>query len=269
MINRCPYCKQGLNFSETQLAKAEEALAKLAPGKLLKMSCPHCQKIIELTTNGSVAAQKEDGKKKEAVQLKKTKVAPPEKPGLEWLASGRFDHKEVIKDIPMVLLLMDKGPAQTKVIEAFSDIEYKPVFPDTVEDAIGRMQFTNFASVVLHSRLEGANLEGSIFHGHMRNLAMERRRSIFYVLIGPEFNTLYNLEAFSHSANLVVNDKDVDNISLILKKAIPEYEMLFEPYVNALVSQGNKAGNLWLDIRRRAHPRIQSNVLKDLLEVVA
>lgn len=54
------------------------------------------------------------------------------------------------------------------------------------------------------------------------------------MLIGPKFRTLYNLEALSNSANLVVNDRDIKNLSLILRKGFYDYEELFGPFLEAL-----------------------------------
>jgi len=56
---------------------------------------------------------------------------------------------------------------------------------------------------------------------------MLKRRFIFYILIGPEFSTLYDLEALSNSANLVVNTQEIPELLTILRKAIPRYEDLF------------------------------------------
>ena len=63
---------------------------------------------------------------------------------------------------------------------------------------------------------------------------MSRRRYIFYVLIGEQFETLYDLQALANSVNLVVNDTDVPFIGTVLKKAIPEFETLFGPLMEEL-----------------------------------
>ena len=90
-----------------------------------------------------------------------------------------------------------------------------------------RMQFVNYASVIFHSQFEGTELDQSSFHRYMRNMAMQKRRFIFYILIGPEFFTLYDLEALANSANLVVNDREIPQLLIILRKSIPQYEELF------------------------------------------
>jgi len=46
-------------------------------------------------------------------------------------------------------------------------------------------------------------------------------------LIGPEFHTLYDLQALAYSANLVVNDSELAQLAIILRTAIPQYEAMF------------------------------------------
>jgi hypothetical protein len=46
--------------------------------------------------------------------------------------------------------------------------------------------------------------------------------------------TLYDLEALSLSANLVFNDKNIDELNPILRKSLREHEELFGPLVEIL-----------------------------------
>jgi hypothetical protein len=267
MIKQCPHCQENLNLSIIQVAKVEEALDKLTEGKFLKLNCPHCKKPIELGANGELATT---GRAKETAPIPKQRnldLKPPAPPPLDWLASGRLDQEEGLQDSREVLILMAAGQDRSAVADAFQGMDYKPIFPESARDGIERMRFTNYAAVVLHSRFDGGSLAESIFHDHMRKLAMTRRRSIFYTLIGPEFKTLYNLEALVNSANLVVNDMEVGKIKFILKKALPEYEELFGPYVDTLIEHGQTGGLIWLDVRRksRASVKVKTDVLKDLL----
>jgi hypothetical protein len=72
----------------------------------------------------------------------------------------------------------------------------------------------------------------------MCDMPMQKRRYLFYILIGPEFNTLYNLQSLAYSANLVINDNDLYHLGVALRKAIPQYEELFGPYMEELTSSG-------------------------------
>ncbi|MBT8334771.1 MAG: hypothetical protein KJP19_10085 [Deltaproteobacteria bacterium] len=68
----------------------------------------------------------------------------------------------------------------------------------------------------------------------MRNLAGDKRRNLYYVIIGPELKTLYDLQALSLSANLVVNNSDMKYLDKILKKGFQDYETLFRPFVEII-----------------------------------
>jgi hypothetical protein len=93
--------------------------------------------------------------------------------------------------------------------------------------------------VVFQADLEG-NLDESSFHDHMRTLTMERRRYIFYILMGAHLHTLYNLEALAHSANLTVSTADLRHLDVVLRKAIHAYEELFGPLLDELSTYGKR-----------------------------
>lgn len=269
MVKQCPHCQEKLNFSTTQLAKVEAALAQLTEGNLLKINCPHCKKTMELVETGELAfAARPGGSGISVPKERKLQLRPPRPPKLDWLASGKPNHTDTVRDSQEVLILMAESPARETVVNAFSDAGYDPVFPKSARDGIERMRFVNYAAVALHSRFEGNTLEESVFHAHMRKLAMGRRRSIFYTLIGPEFQTLYNLAALANSANLVINDQELKHCGTILKKAIPEYEAFFGPYAGILAEVGNSEGIIWSDVRRKhRRTKVESDILKDLLSI--
>ena len=266
MIDSCPHCHELLNLTNAQKAKIQTALDKLPPGNLLKLGCPHCQKSFELKSDGSLPLRITPG----GVPLKgarKVNITPPPPPDLNWLASGKIEEEGIIEDTPMALILMNKGPGMTIVSEAFEDEGYLTVFSDSVDDAIDRMQFTSFSAVVLHSRFGEDSLNSNSLHIFMRKMTMLRRRNIHYTLIGPEFQTLYDLQALSNSANLVVNDDEIKHFRLILKKSLHESQKLFAPLAEALMREGRISSSIWLDIKVKAEQKMKSAVLKDLLEV--
>ena len=273
MIDTCPHCQEPLNLSDVQKSKVQTALDKLPSGNLLKLGCPQCQKPFELKSDGTLPGQKP---KKGAVAprggpplkgARNIAVTPPPPPDLDWLTSGQMQEKEIVEDTPMVLILVNKGPGLSTVREAYEDEGFLPVFSDSLEGAIDRMQFTPFAALVLHSRFEGDSLESNSFHSFMIKMVMARRRNIHYTLIGPEFQTLYDLQALSNSANLVVNDNELNNFRIILKKSLHESQKLFGPLADSMVRQGKITGSIWLDIKVKAEQKMKSAVLKDLLEV--
>jgi endogenous inhibitor of DNA gyrase (YacG/DUF329 family) len=233
MISACPNCGKTLNLTEAQRQKIESAVAALAPGKSLKFNCPHCQKPIEMQNGGAA------GRPAPQPAAAHTLPEPPGPPDRGWLERGDLGSGEVFEDVPQVMILVKDEQMQADIVQYFDDMGYKAIVPRTAEDALERMRFGNFAAIVLHSRFEG-DLAHSTVHNLLQTMAMPRRRYIYYVLIGPEFHTLYNLEALTNSANLVINDKDLSAFPLVLKKGLRDYDELFGPYLAALEALGKK-----------------------------
>lgn len=226
MITSCPHCTSTLKLGEAQQEKLKKAIAALGPGKKLTIRCPSCGKPIIFDAPASSG------------QNPSAAVKPPAPPDLSWMKEGRLQDDEKLEDVPMALILYPENKQRDIVRDALESVGYQVLFAQDVTEAMERMRFVNFACVVLHSQFDGPVLENSEFHQYMRNLAMNRRRYLFYILIGTEFHTLYQLQALVYSANLVVNEKDILNLNLALRKAIPVYEELFGPYMEELTSAG-------------------------------
>ncbi|AGF77087.1 hypothetical protein UWK_00504 [Desulfocapsa sulfexigens DSM 10523] len=217
MITICKNCNKKLTLSN----KIKKGIAQLAPGRLLRLPCPQCGKAIVLDAT-SIASENNPSR-----TLPKKLIRPPSPPDISWLKEGVFEEEEVVEDIPQTLILIQPGPDRDKVTEAVESIGYQASFAESDEEAIGKMQFVNYASVILHTDFRDGTLEESPFHQFMCDMSMLKRRFIFYILIGSEFSTLYDLEALSNSANLVVNTEEIPELLTILRKAIPRYEELF------------------------------------------
>ncbi|MCP4350461.1 MAG: hypothetical protein GY795_33750 [Desulfobacterales bacterium] len=263
MISNCPHCNKPIKLSDSQQTKIKSALAKVKPGKPLKFGCPDCKKPIELNADGSLfsrqkqkAADQKAGKPdtgssqpakppagsdkdKEAPKPVNPPPDPPPPPDLSWLTSGKTGEKGVIENVPTAMVLMPEGASRSKMEDAFREMDYQLFLPKTADEAIESMQFKEYAAAAFHISFEGGTLEDSVFHSHMKVLSMVKRRYMYYVLIGPDFRTYYDLEALANSANVVVNDKDMENISTIMKKGKNDYDELFGPFL-AMLKANNK-----------------------------
>ena len=210
----CKNCSKKLTLSE----KIQKGIQRLAPGRTLRLPCPHCKEALVLGHSNLTA---------NTDSLDNSSVRPPSPPDISWLKEGTFEEEEVVEDIPQTLILIKPGKNRDTIIKAVESIGYQASFAETSREAIEKIQFVNFASVILHTGFEGGGLEQSFFHQYMRDLPMSKRRFVFYILVGNGFSTLYDLEALANSANLVVNDREIPELLTILRKAIPGYEELF------------------------------------------
>jgi len=237
MIVTCPHCRKQLRMG----AKIEDSIKKLGPGKKIKIKCVHCSNSfgIDASQLNSGSTVRPERKIKQDFP-DGCQVQPPPPPDLAWLKKGVFEDKEVVEDVPLALVLMPDTPDKEIVVQAAETFGYQVEMASSSEDAVEKMQFVNYSSVFLHSDYEPKGITSGIFHKYMREMKMARRRFIFYVLIGQEFKTLYDLQALAHSANLVVNSMEISFIVTILRKAIPEYEALFAPLMEELHIAGKE-----------------------------
>ncbi len=224
MIASCGKCGKKLKLS----TKIEQSLAGLEAGKSIRVKCPDCGEGIILDPRTM----------KIEANVPASSVTPPGPPDISWLLDGDFSDEEVVEDIPLALVLMDDLPGRDTVVKGIESIGYRAEFATSSREAIEKMRFVDYASVVLHSRFEGKNIKLGSFHQYMSSIHMSKRRYIFYILVGPEFNTFYDLQALAYSANLVVNDNEISRFDVILRKAIPEYEILFGPIMEELRLHG-------------------------------
>lgn len=227
MITSCPHCQTPLNFSDVQKSKLEKALKELLPGKKLNIKCPACKEAIVL---GSAA---QSGPAASA-------PAPPGAPDVSWLKDGKFEVEDKMEDVPRALILHPDMKAAKALKTSMETVGYQVMTAATVAEAMEKIYFFNFSCIVLHERFHSNSLEESEFHAYMRRMPMNRRRYIFYILIGQNLQTLYDMQALAMSANLVVAEKDLPHMDVILRKSIPDYEDLFGPLLEELSAYGKK-----------------------------
>ncbi len=241
MISKCPYCQGDLQYTAKQSAKIQQALKGLKPGKTLNLPCQHCKKTIPVDSSGNaVGVVEQDAAKqvKTSVHEKSagtaSKATPPNPPDLAWLKSGAISDEEKVRDVPMALVLNTDTEAMEKIKGAMESLGYRTLTAESAEDAIEQTRVVNFACIVFHTDFEPGGLDQSVFHQFMRDMLMRQRRYIFYILLGSEFHSLYDMEALAYSANLVVGEQDLEYFDIILHKAIPNYEALFGPFLEEL-----------------------------------
>ncbi|MFV0438067.1 MAG: hypothetical protein ACK5PS_11855 [Desulfopila sp.] len=237
MIVGCPQCGKDLKLSD----KFKKNLKRLEPGQKVRIKCIHCDAPFAINGVGEPWQISSPSPEKSEPAARKecgVQVKPPGPPDITWLQEGVFAEQEVVEDIPMALVLVPEGCGAAEVVKAVQDIGYRVETAATARAALEKMAFTNYFGVILHSDFEQGGVKDSAFHRFMCAMAMSKRRYIFYILIGKDLHTLYDLEALANSVNIVVNERDVGHFGTILRKVIPEYETLFGPLMEEMRVQG-------------------------------
>ena len=169
---------------------------------------------------------------------KKNRVRPPPLPDLSWLKTGGYQEQEQVKDIPTALVLMGDGRENSIIHSGLQELGYRIKTADSPIEALAKLQSNSFVTVLMHAEFGRESLAESAVYSYIKWLPISKRRAMFYILVGPDFRTLYDLEALSLSVNLVINDADIENLRPILRKSFRDHEELFGPLVEAMRGYG-------------------------------
>ena len=119
----------------------------------------------------------------------------------------------------------------TKVLE---EKRFKIQYARSPEYAVHKMKFTHFHFVALNENFGNVALDESPIYQTIIEMPMVTRRNIFFALVGRNFKSLNNMQAYQKSANVVINKKDFKKLGDILKKSISENEIFYKVYKETL-----------------------------------
>ena len=121
---------------------------------------------------------------------------------------------------------------------ALTELEYKLQRANSPEHAVHKLKFNQYHVVVFHEKFGGSTLETSPLYEFIRDMSMDARRKIFVALVGENFKTLDNMEALSYSVNLVINQRELDQLDTILKKSIGDNDNFYKVYRETMTALG-------------------------------
>ena len=156
--------------------------------------------------------------------------ASPRPPAIDALRKKFFTEKtDADSKLRRALILSANNEFLLVCKKALQNFQYNVKITPSESDAIKSISLYSFSALIYENTLGFYD-----FEHYMRNLAGDKRRSLYYVIVGPELTTLYDLQALHLSANLVVNSTDIQYLDKILKKGFQDYETLFRPFVEIL-----------------------------------
>jgi CheY-like chemotaxis protein len=215
---RCENCKAKLNIPDQ----------KIPQGQRVIISCPRCKKKVTLDASTP--------KEENSVLMVDGETSPEVGKGdAEYPSGDRDAPLEFYEEGEKLALVAETDPAQVEMLkQAVEALGYRYVVAENTGEALGKMRFHLFDLVILSDGFDGIELGQSPIRQHLNRLSMSVRRRMFVALIGDTFNTIDHMMAFALSANLVINRKDLDRLTSILKIAISESQKFYKVYMDTL-----------------------------------
>jgi hypothetical protein len=201
---------------------------KLPKDQAFSITCPGCKNKIKVDQHLKTPDPPTPPQQEEALDTAGIVVDQEE-----------FEDDElVIYDENDQLALILDETNQSAWTQALESRDYKIQYAKSPEHAVHKMKFTHFHFIALHENYGNKDLDNNTVYKTLIELPMVTRRNIFVALIGKNFKTLKNMQAFQKSVNVVINEKDINKLEDVLKKSISEIEIFYKVFKETLQSMG-------------------------------
>jgi DNA-directed RNA polymerase subunit RPC12/RpoP len=221
----------------------------------MEVVCSNCQARLKIPDEkvpetGPVTANCPKCKSKIVIEKPQPDPDPPlfqEMPDLnlvlpeeesEYRDEDPFSLDFYEENAKLALLMVSKAEADNRIREATEGLLHKPVLVKDAGEAISKMRFHHFDILVLSEHFEDISWDQSPILHYLNRLSMHTRRKSFLVLLGKGFSTMDRMTAFGLSADLVVNPKDIDEFSGILRAAVWNHENFYRAFMETLNELG-------------------------------
>ena len=214
----CNACQRSMNILDEKLPKDQA----------FSITCPGCKNKIKVDQHLKTPDPPTPPQQEEALDTAGMVVDQEE-----------FEDDElVIYDENDQLALILDETNQSAWTQALESRDYKIQYAKSPEHAVHKMKFTHFHFIALHENYGNKDLDNNTVYKTLIELPMVTRRNIFVALIGKNFKTLKNMQAFQKSVNVVINEKDINKLEDVLKKSISEIEIFYKVFKETLHSAG-------------------------------
>ena len=217
----CNECQKSINIPENKLPKDQA----------FSITCPGCKNKIKVDQHLKTPSSPTppEPKQEEAVDTVGMVMNQEE---------FEDDDDLVIYDENDQLALILDETNQSAWTQALESRDYKIQYAKSPEHAIHKMKFTHFHFIALHENYGNKDLSTNPVYKVLTEMPMVTRRNIFVALMGKNFKTLKNMQAFQKSVNVVINESDIGKLEDVLKKSISENEIFYKVFKETLHSAG-------------------------------
>ncbi len=144
-----------------------------------------------------------------------------------------------IEEEGLTALLCEGNPlARNTVRNALDIMDYQITMAESARDALKRMRYHIYDLIVVNESFDTKNPDSNGVLIYLERLSMSVRRQIFVAMISDRYRTMDNMMAFHASVNLIINSKNIEDISKILSRGITDTEMFYRVYKESLKEAG-------------------------------
>jgi predicted Zn finger-like uncharacterized protein len=215
----CPSCSQRIVIDDAKV-----------PDRPFKVKCPRCQASVALPGKGAAAP---------AAAPLEPAAPPPAAAGSDELRSQMMAQLRREMSLPepsasggkALVCLPDRNVAGPLTV-ALTQIGYQVDALDDPEEG-ARLLEQGIYSVVATTRSAAAGPRGENLYQRAGRLNPEGRRRIFLILVGDEYKTGDGAQAWTMSADVVINTRDLGTADVVVRNTVAERARLYQVFLDA------------------------------------
>lgn len=241
---KCPGCSKIINVPDEKIPAAG----------IFNFNCPNCKSPVSASIDeksiSQVALPDLGGlpeKTPTPLPLDETQDIPvPPKAGADIPELPDFedtmeDELEMLQEGKFRALVADSDNLD-RISTVLKKMDYVITSIKSHSEAIQKLTFNKYDIIVLSETFERCDPADNKIHKYLELLTMDIRRKTFVVMTGKKHKSMDNMQAFNKSVNLVLNDSDLGNFELILKKAMKDNELFYHVYNTMRIETGKEIG---------------------------
>lgn len=160
------------------------------------------------------------------------------------VASGGYDAAEKPFDFigtgSETALVCEADPViKEKITTVIKGLGYHVTETASAREALKNMRFHVYDLIIVNENFDAAESNGSndvLFY--LQNLVASTRRNIFVALLSDKYRTTDNMMAFNKSVNLVINTKNIDDFSTIIRRGLDDNQAFYSVFKETLKKLG-------------------------------
>lgn len=227
----CTGCNTKLNIPDEKLPKEQ----------VVKINCPKCKTRLTIEPQGDweegvvkddMNPESDNRKIQYSNSMEGMKKSAPasEEQGDDYTI-------EYYEDVKLALVMADEN--LNRVIKpAVEEQKYKFITAPNIREALLKLRYHHFDLIILSEGFDGQEIYGGPIMNYLNHMSMSSRRRIFVALISDKYKTMDEMMAYSLSANMVVNTREIGSLSILLKRGLQEYEQFYKVFMDILQEEG-------------------------------
>jgi len=239
MIIRCDNCSVSLQLDDAKVPKGT-----------FSVRCPRCQNLLRVVAGGGKSAAVE--------QMKMNAPAPAVDTGAQAGFAQKESDLEINHALRSLLGALQKESSSIELSDDEEEIKprrillcldqskrdfvakilvkagYKVYAAETPAQANERLREGRTEVVLFSSDFASEFGGAAMLQQKVNSLASAERRRLFFACVDENGTTMNAHEAFLKNLNLIINVTDLDQISMILNRALRDFNELYRHYNKAM-----------------------------------